>query len=98
MSTTEDRKVDLPPQYAGYVDRLVADGLYGSASDVVAAGLLALQERDAAVDAWLRDAVAPVYDAMENAPERRRPAQAAFDDVRARHAERLQARLVKNRG
>ena len=39
-----------------------------SASEVVRAGLRALQERDAAVERWLREEVAPVCDAMQAEP------------------------------
>lgn len=93
MPTIQKRGIDLPPEHAGYVDRLVDEGLYASANDVVAAGLLALQERDAAVEVWLREEVAPVYDAMEDAPGRGCPAAAAFDRVRAHHARRLSKRV-----
>jgi hypothetical protein len=51
----------------------------------------ALQERDAAVERWLRDEVAPVFDAMKADPSRGLPAADVFDMVRARHAERLKS-------
>jgi antitoxin ParD1/3/4 len=37
---------------------------------VVRAAVRAQQERDAAVDRWLRDEVIPVYDAMKVEPRR----------------------------
>jgi hypothetical protein len=39
---------------------------------VVPAGLRALQERDAAVERWLREEVAPVYDATQGVDEAKR--------------------------
>jgi len=55
----EKRTISLPVEQASYIDTLVASGGYASASEVVRAGLRALQERDAAVDRWLRDEVVP---------------------------------------
>ena len=48
-----------------------------------------LQERDAAVERWLRDAVVPVYDAMQADPGRGRSAGQVADRLRAHHEQRL---------
>jgi len=45
----------------------------------------ALQERDAAVERWLREEVAPVYDAMKADPTRGIPARKVFAAVKSRH-------------
>ena len=45
MSTIAKRTVSLPHEHAAYIDRLVASGSFASASEVVRAGLRALQER-----------------------------------------------------
>jgi antitoxin ParD1/3/4 len=66
----EKRTISLPAAQASYIDSLVEAGTYASASEVVRAGLRALQERDAVVERWLREAVAPVYDAMQADPRR----------------------------
>jgi antitoxin ParD1/3/4 len=50
-----------------------------------------LQERDAAVERWLREEVVPVYDAMKADPNRAVPADKVFDAIRAHHAARLKA-------
>jgi antitoxin ParD1/3/4 len=86
MSNVEKRTFSLPPEHAAFIDQKVASGDYASGSEVVRAGLRALQERDAAVERWLREEVAPVYDAMKADPSRGRPAKDVFDRIRAKHA------------
>ena len=68
MSQTEKRTISLPSEHAVYIDSKVTSGAYASASEVVRAGLRALQERDEAIERWLREDVAKVYDKMEADP------------------------------
>ena len=89
MPMVEKRTISLPPAQASYIDALVGTGTYASASEVVRAGLRALQERDAVVERWLRDEVLPVYDAMQADPGRGIPADQVIATLRAHHAERL---------
>jgi len=89
MPTIEKRTISLPHAQASYIDSLVETGSYASASEVVRAGLRALQERDAAVERWLRNEVIPVYDAMQADPGRGIPAERVKAALRARHADRL---------
>ncbi len=89
MSAPEKRTFSLPAEQSDYIDSLVASGAYASASEVVRAGLRALRERDAAVERWLREEVAPVYDAMEADPTRGIPADQVLASLRTHHAERL---------
>ena len=82
----EKRTISLPPAQASYIDSLVETGTYASVSEVVRAGLRALQERDAAVERWLRDKVVPVYDAMQADPGRGLTADQVRKAMRAHHA------------
>ncbi len=49
MGHAEKRTFSLPAEHMTFIDEQVASGSYASASEVVRAGLRALQERDAAV-------------------------------------------------
>ena len=89
MPTVEKRTISLPPAQAHYIDSLVETGTYGSASEVVRAGLRALQERDAVVERWLKDEVIPVYDAMLANPQRGLSAEQVKAAMRAHHADHL---------
>lgn len=91
MSTIEKRSFSLPTEHAAFIDAQVASGAYASGSEVIRAGLRALQERDAAVERWLRQEVALAYDAMKSDPSCAIPAEDVFAAVRARHADRLKS-------
>ena len=97
MASTDKRTISLPTEQGRYIDGLVASGTYATASEVVRAGLRALQERDAAVERWLRDEVVPVAAAMEADPGRGIPADQVFADLRALHAQRLKEALYAQR-
>lgn len=93
MAGTQKRTISLPEEHAAFIDSMVASGAYASASEVVRAGLRALQEPNEAVERWLREEeVAPVYDAMQADPERALGIDAVFADIRSRHAQRLKGR------
>ena len=76
-------------EHADFIDRLVATGAYASGSEVVRAGLRALQERDAAVERWLAAEVATAFDLTKADPSRTCQASEVFNSVRALHAKRL---------
>jgi len=92
MPNIEKRTISLSGDHAAFIDAKVRGGDYASVSEVVRAGIRALKERDEAIDRWLREEVAPVYDAMIADPARAISVDDAFGDVRARHAERVKAR------
>jgi antitoxin ParD1/3/4 len=88
MSTVKKRTFSLPSEHAAYIDRKVSSGAYASGSEVVRAGLRALQERDDAVERWLRDEVAPTYDAIKTGSEKLHSAKSVFAEARARYTSR----------
>lgn len=92
MSQTEKRTISLPSEHAVYIDNKVTSGAYASASEVVRAGLRALQERDEAIERWLREDVVETYDKMMADPSRGIPAEKVFAELRARSAERASSK------
>ena len=89
MSATDRRTVSLPTEQAAYIDARVADGTYASASEVVRAGLRALQDRDAVMERWLREDVARTFDAALAQPDSLRPLEDVMDRLRAGHAQKI---------
>lgn len=84
MAPTEKRAFDLPSEQSDYIDHLVS-GAYASANDVIRAGLSALQDQQESLERWLREDVAPVYDAMKENPDRAIAAEAGFARLKAHH-------------
>jgi antitoxin ParD1/3/4 len=62
MRTTQSLSITLPLEMAQMVKAKVASGEYATESEVIRDGLRTLTARDAAIERWLRDAVAPTYD------------------------------------
>lgn len=89
MPHATKRTFSLPREHSAFIDQQVESGVYASASEVVRAGLRALQERDAAVARWLVEEVAPTYDAMLQEPSRARSMEDVFAAIRVRHAQGL---------
>jgi len=84
MRSTRQLSVTLPNEMADMVRAKVASGEYASESDMIRDGLRALQERDQAVEHWLRNEVVPAYDAIKADPSR----AISLRDVRASLAAR----------
>ena len=70
MRTTQQFSVTLTNEMAEMVRAKVDNGEYASESEVIRDGLRALQAHERAIDSWLRDQVAPAYDAMKADPSR----------------------------
>lgn len=88
MNKIDRRTVSLPAEQGEYIDKLVDSGEYGSASEVVRAGIRALQRHDAAIEHWLRTEVADTYDRVKAGTERTIPIEEVFAELRARHEAR----------
>ena len=86
MRSSKPITVTLGPQHASLEARLKA-GEYASASEVVRAGLRALDRQDAALDDYLRAKV----QASVDDPRPSVPAADVFDRLRARHARNVKA-------
>jgi putative addiction module CopG family antidote len=70
MRTTKQLSITLTHEMAEMVRAKVESGEYASESEVVRDGLRALQAHQRALDVWLRENVAPAYDAMKADPSR----------------------------
>jgi putative addiction module CopG family antidote len=68
MRTTQQFSITLTHEMAELVRTKVESGEYASESEVIRDGLRALQVRERALDSWLREQVAPAYDAMKADP------------------------------
>ncbi|HEX3395431.1 MAG TPA: type II toxin-antitoxin system ParD family antitoxin [Steroidobacteraceae bacterium] len=80
MRTTQQLSITLPTEMAEVIKVKVASGEYATESEVIRDGMRALMARDRAVDHWLREQVAPAYDALKSNPSR----AVALKQVRAR--------------
>lgn len=90
MAKVTKRTFSLTAEQADFIEQKVTSGQYASSSEVIRAGLRAMQERDAAVERWLRDEVVPAFDEMQAHPE----LAVSASDVRA-EMRREFARLSK---
>ena len=70
MRTTQQFSITLPNEMADAVKSKVALGEYATESEVIRDGLRTLLARDRAVEGWLREQVAPAYDALKRDPSR----------------------------
>ena len=82
MRSTQQLSITLSNELAEAVKAKVASGEYATESEVIRDGLRALMARDRAIEGWLRDQVAPAYDALKS------------DPTRAVSAKRMRARLA----
>lgn len=87
MRKTQSLSITLPHDMAKAVKSKVASGAYATESEVIREGLRALNERDSALEDWLRTEGVARYDAYKRDP-RGRPAAKVFARLRQHHAKR----------
>lgn len=92
MGAVRQMTISLPEEQAEAVESLVASGRYGSAEEVVTAGLVALGAWDDEVETWLRDEVGPTYDAVMAGRETVFTSEEVFGELRAHHERRVAER------
>lgn len=68
MRTTQSLSITLPHEMAQMVKAKVSSGEYATESEVIRDGLRTLAARDAAVEKWLREEVAPTLDRISVDP------------------------------
>jgi putative addiction module CopG family antidote len=91
MRTTQQFSITLPLDMAEAVKAKVAAGEYASESEVIRDGLRVLLARDRMMETWLREQVAPAFDAIKADPSR----AVSIADVRARLAAEHKATTKK---
>jgi putative addiction module CopG family antidote len=91
MRTTQQFSITLTHEMAELVRAKVDSGEYASESEVIRDGLRALQLHERALDAWLREQVAPAYDAMKADPSRAVSAEKVRASLAAAHKSSLKA-------
>tara|TARA_R110002096_G_scaffold44526_12_gene120381 strand:+ start:1085 stop:1366 length:282 start_codon:yes stop_codon:yes gene_type:complete len=91
MSASHKRTFSLPAEQSAYIDEKINSGQFASGSEVIRAGLRALQERDNAVEHWLKTEVASRYDAAKAGESTTMSVDEAFDKIRAVHAEAMKS-------
>lgn len=89
MSLVIERTFSVSKEQSEFIDSQVSAGKYGSASEVVQEGLLALLDRDEEIERWLWEKVIPTYDKMEADPGRLIPADEVFAHFREIHERKL---------
>jgi antitoxin ParD1/3/4 len=91
MRTTQQFSITLPHKIAEMVRAKVESGEYASESEVIRDGLRALEMHERALNTWLREEVAPAYDAMKADPSRAVSAKTVRASLAAAHKTSLRA-------
>lgn len=89
MRSTRQLSVTLPIDMAAQVRARVSSGSYASESEVIRDGLRALEAREKAIEQWLREDAASIFDAMRQQPERARTIEDVSASLAAAHRKRL---------
>jgi antitoxin ParD1/3/4 len=81
MTQVSKRTISFTPAHNELIEEKLKSGAYSSASEVVRNGLRALQERDEAIEDWLKREVVPIYDRIAANPSELLDADAVFDEI-----------------
>ena len=98
MVETTARTITISSENAEAIDRLVAEGRFGSADDVVRMGIEATREHDEWLaehgpsDEWLRREVLPVLDEIDRDPSRLLTSEQVRANLAAHHERRVAER------
>lgn len=95
MRSTKQLSITLPTEMAEMVRDKVESGEYASESEVIRDGLRVLLARDRALEHWLREEVAPAYDAMKSGKSKGLSAEQVRAAIKDRHEKREQAAKKK---
>ena len=85
MRRTQQFSITLSNELAEAVKAKVASGEYATESEVIRDGLRTLIARDRAVENWLKECVAPAYDALKKSPSRARTPEQVRARIAAEH-------------
>lgn len=83
MSNLTRRTVTLGKSQSDFIDAKIASGDYVTASEVMRAGIVALAEREAAVERWVRTEVAAAFDQSLANPNDALDLEQAFAQIRS---------------
>lgn len=70
MAKVTKRTFSLTEEQAAFIERKVASGGYASGSEVVREGLREMQQRDEALEIWLRNEVLPAIEEYDADPSK----------------------------
>lgn len=82
MPKVVKRTFSLTEEQAKFIDEKVEKGAYASGSEVVREGLREMQEDEAIIEDWLQREVLPSIRELEEHPERARPIDEVFDELK----------------
>ena len=81
--------IALSEHYEKFIKQQLESGRYNNASEVVRAGLRMLEDFEASRERWLRQEIPARMAELRNDPSAGIPAEQVFDDLEARHRQRV---------
>lgn len=81
--------IALGNHYESFIKQQLESGRYNNASEVVRAGLRMLEDFEASRERWLRQEIPARMADMRADPSAGIPAEQVFDELEARHRQRM---------